>query len=160
MTPFREQTPAKPLANEPRDAEPVHDVFRPAIEAGPRSVHLGFSDTSEPGGSSEIVTLHHADRRPFRVTGLEVSDPTLLHASLIAGGEPSSQHIIRIGLQGTELAKAQCGTVRTRLLKIGAQVRVSVRKVWISFSEAFPLARLFVQALHNIQAQPVPIDST
>ena len=63
-------------------------------------------------------------------------------------------------MRGTELERAQCGTIRTRLLKIGAQVRVSVRKVWISFSEAFPLARLFVQALHNIQVQPVPIDST
>jgi hypothetical protein len=66
----------------------------------------------------------------------------------------------RLGLHGTELERAQCGTIRTRLLKVGAQVRVSVRKVWISLSEAFPLARLFVQALHNIQAQPVPIDSS
>jgi hypothetical protein len=63
----------------------------------------------------------------------------------------------RLGLHGTELERAQCGTIRTRLLKVGAQVRVSVRKVWISFSEAFPLARLFVQALHNIQGVPVPI---
>jgi hypothetical protein len=63
-------------------------------------------------------------------------------------------------LHGTELERAQCGTIRTRLLKVGAQVRVSVRKVWISLSEAFPLARLFVQALHNIQAQPAPIDSS
>ena len=66
----------------------------------------------------------------------------------------------RLGLQGTELERAQCGTIRTRLLKVGAQVRVSVRKVWISFSESFPLARLFVQALHNIQAEPVPIGSS
>ena len=65
----------------------------------------------------------------------------------------------RLSLRGTELEHAQCGTIRTRLLKVGAQVRVSVRKVWISFSEAFPLARLFVQALHNIQAVPVPIGS-
>jgi hypothetical protein len=65
----------------------------------------------------------------------------------------------RLGLRGTELESAQCGTIRTRLLKVGAQVRVSVRKVWISFSEAFPLARLFVQALHNIQTHPVPIGS-
>jgi hypothetical protein len=66
----------------------------------------------------------------------------------------------RLGLHGTELEHAQCGTIRTRLLKVGAQVRVSVRKVWISFSEAFPLARLFVQALRNIQAVPVSLDSS
>jgi len=44
-----------------------------------------------------------------------------------------------------------------RLLKRGAQVRVSVRRVWISFSESFPAQRLFLQALRNIQgamAQP------
>jgi hypothetical protein len=66
----------------------------------------------------------------------------------------------RLGLHGTELEHAQCGTIRTRLLKVGAQVWASVRKVWISFSESFPLARLFIQALRNIQTAPVPIDSS
>jgi hypothetical protein len=40
----------------------------------------------------------------------------------------------RLGLQGAELAQAQCDTIRLKLFKIGAQIRVSVRKVWISFS--------------------------
>ena len=35
----------------------------------------------------------------------------------------------RLGLEGTELARAQCGTIREKVLKIGAQIRVSVRKV-------------------------------
>jgi hypothetical protein len=35
----------------------------------------------------------------------------------------------RLGLQDTELHTAQCATIRTRLLKLGAQVRVSVRRV-------------------------------
>jgi hypothetical protein len=35
----------------------------------------------------------------------------------------------RLGLAGTEMANAQCGTIRLRLLKIGAQIRVSVRRV-------------------------------
>jgi hypothetical protein len=63
----------------------------------------------------------------------------------------------RLGLQDTELARAQCGSIRTRLLKLGAQVRVSVRRIWISFSESFPAQGLFLQALHNLQrvaAQP------
>ncbi len=63
----------------------------------------------------------------------------------------------RLGLKGTDLAHAQCGTIRVRLLKLGAQVRVSVRRVWISFSESFPAQRLFLQALCNLQgarAQP------
>src|SRR5207237_3553465 len=37
----------------------------------------------------------------------------------------------RLGLKATELAQAQVSTIRTKLLKIGARVRVTVRKVWI-----------------------------
>jgi hypothetical protein len=41
---------------------------------------------------------------------------------------------------------AQVGTIRLRLLKIGAQVRVSVRRVWVQLSSSFPLQDLFRQA--------------
>jgi hypothetical protein len=60
----------------------------------------------------------------------------------------------RLGLADTELATAQCGTLRVRLLKVGAQVRVSVRKVWIAFSESFPAQAIFIRALRNIRAAP------
>lgn len=49
----------------------------------------------------------------------------------------------RVGLLGTELANATCGTIRLRLLKIGAIITVSVRRVVVSLSSAFPLAELF-----------------
>jgi len=57
----------------------------------------------------------------------------------------------RLGLQGTELAKAQCDTIRLKLFKIGAQIRVSVRKVWISFSESYPYLSLFQQVIARLQ---------
>jgi len=60
----------------------------------------------------------------------------------------------RLGLQGTELAKAQCDTIRLKLFKIGAQIRVSVRKVWISFSESYPYLNLFQQVLARLQQIP------
>jgi len=41
----------------------------------------------------------------------------------------------RLGLAGTELAHAQCDTIRLRLLKIRALIEVTVRKVWISLYE-------------------------
>ena len=44
----------------------------------------------------------------------------------------------RLGLKQTPLARAQCQTIRLKLLKIGAQVRLTVRHVWISMSEAYP----------------------
>jgi len=56
----------------------------------------------------------------------------------------------RLGLRGTELAQAQCSTIRLKLLKIGALVRVTVRKVWISLSESFPYRDLFVRVYRNL----------
>ena len=44
----------------------------------------------------------------------------------------------RLGLKATELAQAQVSTIRTKLLKIGAQVRVTVRKVWVSMASSYP----------------------
>ncbi len=59
--------------------------------------------------------------------------------------------IREFGLKGTELAGAQCNTIRTKLLKIGARVRVTFRRVWLSFSESYPWQRLFRQVLSNLQ---------
>jgi len=63
----------------------------------------------------------------------------------------------RLGLTGTELARAQCGSIRLKLLKIGAQVRISVRRVWLSFSESYPYAELFRQVLNNLRAPPAAV---
>jgi hypothetical protein len=49
----------------------------------------------------------------------------------------------RLGLAGTELASAQCQTIRLKLLKIGALVRVTVRKVWVKLSSSSPYAAAF-----------------
>jgi len=47
------------------------------------------------------------------------------------------------GLAGTELAQATVGSVRLKLLKVAAQVRVSVRRVYVQLSSAYPLQALF-----------------
>jgi len=57
----------------------------------------------------------------------------------------------RLALAGTELARAQCDTIRCRLLKIGARIRVSVRKVWVSLSSSFPIAELFLRVWRNLR---------
>jgi len=51
----------------------------------------------------------------------------------------------RLGLKATELAQAQVSTIRTKLLKIGAQVRVTVRKIWISMASSYPWQGLYQQ---------------
>ncbi len=48
-----------------------------------------------------------------------------------------------LGLAGTELARATAGSVRLKLLKVAAQVRVSVRRVYVQLSSAYPLQPLF-----------------
>ena len=60
----------------------------------------------------------------------------------------------RLGLAGTAHAKAQSTTIRVRLLKIGARIRITVRKVWLSFSEAYPYADDIAAILANICRHP------
>jgi hypothetical protein len=57
----------------------------------------------------------------------------------------------RVGLKGTELAQAQVSTIRIRLLKIGAQIRVSVRKVWVSMASSYPWQGMFQQVWSNLR---------
>lgn len=56
------------------------------------------------------------------------------------------------GLKGTALETAQADTIRLKLLKIGAVVRVTVRKVWIALSEAYPWQELFGQVYDRLIA--------
>ncbi len=44
----------------------------------------------------------------------------------------------RIGLAHTQFARASCGTIRLKLLKIGALVRASVRRIKLAMPTAFP----------------------
>ena len=46
----------------------------------------------------------------------------------------------RIGLDHTPYAKASCGTIRLKLLKIGALVRISVRRIKIAMASGCPAA--------------------
>jgi hypothetical protein len=60
----------------------------------------------------------------------------------------------RLGLKATDLADAQVSTIRTKLLKIGAQIRVTVRKVWVSMASSYPWQKLYQQVWSNLQLQP------
>ena len=65
------------------------------------------------------------------------------------------QALRRLGLAGTEMAKAQCDTIRLKLFKIGAEIKITVRKVWISFAEGYPFRRIFDQVIDNISNIPI-----
>ncbi len=57
----------------------------------------------------------------------------------------------RLGLKATELADAQVSTIRTKLLKIGARIRVTVRKVWVSMASSYPWQGLYQQVWANLR---------
>lgn len=61
------------------------------------------------------------------------------------------QVIRQFGLKGTELARARCDTIRLKLLKIGASVRVTVRRVWLSMAQSCPYQRLFATVYENLK---------
>jgi len=61
------------------------------------------------------------------------------------------QRLRDLVLKGTELAKAQAGTIRLKLIKIGAIVRRNSRKVYIKLSSSYPYKNLFCHALNALQ---------
>ena len=64
------------------------------------------------------------------------------------------QTLRRIGLQGTAMATAQCTTIRVKLLKIGAQVQATARRIWFRMASGYPYAETFAQAFDNLRKIP------
>ena len=55
-------------------------------------------------------------------------------------------------LHGTELATATAGTIRLRLFKVAAIVRISVRRVYVQMASSFPMQALYAQCLHRLKS--------
>lgn len=61
----------------------------------------------------------------------------------------------RVALKNTSMAKATCGTIRVKLLKIGAQLTISVRRFVVRLASACPYQDVFIQAWRNLQQLPM-----
>lgn len=59
------------------------------------------------------------------------------------------------GLSNTIFKSAQCLTIRLKIFKVAAKIKVSVRKIWISFSEAYPYQNVFFQIKRNLKCMPM-----
>jgi hypothetical protein len=57
----------------------------------------------------------------------------------------------RLGLKGTEWAQAQVDTIRLKLFKIGAIVRISVRRIVLQLSSTYPWKNLYAHAFHALR---------
>ena len=62
----------------------------------------------------------------------------------------------RLGLKGTAWAQAQVDTIRLKLLKIGAIVRISVRRILLQLSSAYPWKDQYAQAFHALRCCAPP----
>ena len=56
-----------------------------------------------------------------------------------------------VGLQGTEFAKAQCHPIRLKLFQIGAAIRITVLKVWVSLSTIYPYLQAFIRIVDTLR---------
>jgi len=64
----------------------------------------------------------------------------------------------RVGLSNTPLGRAQCQTIRLKVLKIGARITQSVRRVVLHLASGYPLQRLFAEILQRLRFRhPIPI---
>ena len=62
--------------------------------------------------------------------------------------------LLRHHLQGTDLAAAQVNTLRLKLLKIGARIRETSRRIWVHLASGYPYHDLLAGLLQNLRASP------
>jgi hypothetical protein len=61
----------------------------------------------------------------------------------------------RVALKGTRMARATCATIRLHLFKIGALVKVTVRRVVARLASACPYQDVFYHAYHHLRSLPL-----
>ena len=93
------------------------------------------------------------------VTNLELSEiqsPQRLYEQVYCARGEMENRIKeqQLCLAGTAMANAQCSTIRLKLFKIAAVIRITTRKVWLSLSSVHPFQYLYAPALRNLQAPP------
>lgn len=94
----------------------------------------------------ELKNGLHMDRlsfHRFRANGLKLLEHTLAYALVVLHREATAAI--------PEVARAEVGTLRQRLWKVGAIVQTSVRRIWFHFSASWPNRELFVQVYQAVQ---------
>ena len=133
-------------------------------EHGPQGANPRFVVTSLPGDPQRLYEALYCQRGDAenRIKEQQLglfADRTSCHAFLAnqfrvllsAAAYVLMETLRRVGLAGTELASAQAGTIRLKLLKIGGRVRRSVRRVVVHLASGFPLQELLGRILRQIQ---------
>jgi len=114
------------------EARMVEPVGGPADRTKLRAAFALQKWTCAKQSLGEEDTVRQTPQKPCRGSPAGPSPPG-------KGGHQPEASLRHFGLRGTELERAQAGTIRTKLIKIGAVVRVSVRRVVLSLSAASPI---------------------
>lgn len=61
-------------------------------------------------------------------------------------------HAFQKYLNGTELEKAQIGTLRCKLIKIGARIKQSCRRLWVNLAGGYPFQKIFMLLYQRLSA--------
>ena len=142
------------------------------VEYGAQGFNIRFVVTSLSASKvtpSRVYTQHYCPRgemeNRFKEQQLELfSDRTSTHT--FQGNQlrlwfSSLAYVLMQGLRQsclstTELAQAQVGTIRTKLLKLGARILISVRRILIAISTGCPYQAIFATAYQQLQTLPRP----
>ena len=108
-----------------------------------RSVLRARGDGEPDQGAVQSVCRSRQQRDDARQSDAHV---------LFGDGLRAGVRIAPFGFEGHRVGKAQAATIRTRLLKIGAQVRVSVRRISLSMAASYPWASLFTRVHAQLRA--------
>ena len=103
-----------------------------------------------------LATVAYVVLRALRQFGLGAAEA---NAAGAAEAAPAAANPVAVEMAAAPAApaQAQCQTLRLQLLKIGAVVRVSVRRVWVSLSQAYPWPEWFTEVWQRLRGLVVPL---
>jgi hypothetical protein len=132
-------------------------------EHGPQGDNPRFVVSNLPGNARGLYEVLYCERGEMenRIKEQQLmlfADRTSCHAFLAnqfrlllsAAAYVLLEAVRRLGLYGTQMERAQVGTIRLRLFKVAAVVVVSVRRVYLRLAGGFPLRELFAQVLGRL----------
>lgn len=102
-------------------------------------------------GVSGLRVFDRSKATSHRSAGRAWIDHNQLRLLLSSAAYVLVESLRRLGLSGTELAHAQAGTIRCKLLKIGARIYLSARRIVIHLPAGYPLQDLSCRLVQRLQ---------
>src|SRR5258708_1840429 len=157
---------ARPCANHQKNPPSVASLtpttpsepLKPSMGAAVRDHRNAVRDRSE---SLSAINRNTCPQSPESALYADRTSTATMRANQMRLWFASMAYVLlcalrRIGLHDTEYAKATCGTIRLKLLKIGALVRISVRRIKVAMASGCPAAAAWGLAAVHLAASANP----